>query len=43
MEILDGWEMTKILRQNFPSLRIVACTAYAFDEAIQKCYKSGMD
>ena len=43
MPILNGWNASKILRKNFPNLRITGCTAYAFNEAYEQCFKSGMD
>ena len=32
-----------MLKDQFPNLYIVACTANAFDEAYEKCRESGFD
>ncbi len=47
MPIMDGHEATKRIRSDFEepkrSTPIIAVTAHAFKEEIQKCYANGMD
>lgn len=45
MPIMDGYETTLEIRKNekFKDLPIIAMSAYAMDEDIAKCYKSGMN
>ena len=38
MPIIIGWDASIILRKRFPHVRIVASTAYGFNEAYEKCY-----
>ena len=48
MPVIDGWEATKIINQNYTQgiLKflpvIIGHTAYSSSEDIQKCYNSGM-
>ena len=47
MPIMDGYEasivVTKMMDEDeIPVIPIIACTAHALDEDIQKCKKSGM-
>ena len=47
MPVLDGFEasiiLNKMMKDNkIPSISIVACTAHALDEQLNKCKESGM-
>ena len=44
MPVIDGYEATAILKENMsnsviPFIPIAACTAYAFNYDIEKCYE----
>jgi len=43
LPILDGYEATKIIKQENPDIPIVAQTAYAFEEEISKIMAVGCD
>jgi len=48
MPVLDGYEASRrikkrIASKEFPAMTIVAATAYAFNENIQKVFDAGMD
>ncbi len=47
MPILDGFEATKLIRQNknkrLSKIKVIAATAHGFDEDIERCFKVGMD
>ena len=43
MPVINGWDATKILKEKYPNIYIIACTANAFDEAYQYCYDCGFD
>jgi signal transduction histidine kinase len=45
MPVMDGFETIKHIRSNphYEGLPVIALTAHAFDEEIQKCFDSGMN
>lgn len=43
MPVLDGFEATRILRQQGNDIQIIALTANAFEEHQKKCFEVGMD
>lgn len=47
MPVMDGFQASKILvdmmkNKLIPKIPIIACTAHAFDEDIEKCRSNGM-
>ena len=47
MPVLDGFEASIILndmmnKKEIPRIPIIACTAHALDEHLEKCKQSGM-
>ena len=47
MPIMDGFEASRILtekinKKEIPFIQIVACTAHALDEDLEKCKINGM-
>ena len=45
MPVMDGYEATRLIREQWPSdrLPIIAMTAYASQEELDRCLKSGMN
>jgi CheY-like chemotaxis protein len=48
MPVMDGLEATRRLRElmkrgELPTMKIVACTAFAFQHELDKCVEAGMD
>ena len=48
MPVMDGYEASRQIKESirigvFPDMKIVAATAYAFNENIQMVFDSGMD
>lgn len=43
MPEMDGYEATRIIKKSHPDLPIIAMTANAFNEDIDKCKSAGMD
>jgi two-component system, cell cycle response regulator DivK len=41
MPVMDGIEATKILKQQFPDIPIIALTAYSFPEEKERALKAG--
>lgn len=43
MPEMDGYEATRIIKKSHPDLPIIAMTANAFNEDVEKCKSAGMD
>ncbi|MBI9033685.1 MAG: response regulator [Bacteroidales bacterium] len=43
MPAMNGFEATRIIKERFPTVKIIAQTAYAGPKEIQECYDSGCD
>ncbi len=48
MPVMDGYEATRRIKQSikdkkYPKMKIVAVTAYAFNEKVKEVYEAGMD
>lgn len=43
MPNMNGYEVTRQIKELNPNLLIMAQTAYALDEEIKKCYEAGCD
>ena len=48
MPIMDGWETARILKERMksgaiPKIPVIACTAFALQQEIERCYGAGMD
>ena len=43
MPIMDGLEATKAIKEKFPNLPIIALTANAFDEDVQRSMQAGLN
>jgi two-component system, cell cycle response regulator DivK len=41
MPVMDGYEATKIIKQEFPELPVIIQTAYSFNEEYEKCKELG--
>eukprot|EP01016_Furgasonia_blochmanni_P056695 TRINITY_DN9711_c0_g2_i4.p1 TRINITY_DN9711_c0_g2~~TRINITY_DN9711_c0_g2_i4.p1 ORF type:complete len:126 (+),score=2.73 TRINITY_DN9711_c0_g2_i4:79-456(+) len=48
MPVMDGLEATRILKGKMhfgeiPQMKVIACTAFAFQSELDKCTQAGMD
>jgi CheY-like chemotaxis protein len=43
MPVMNGYDATRIIRQMFPHLPIIALSANAYKEDIDASFKAGMD
>ena len=48
MPVMDGYEASRQIKESirigvFPDMKIVAATAYAFNEKIEMIFEAGMD
>jgi CheY-like chemotaxis protein len=43
MPVMSGFEATKIIKNIFPSIPIIALTAYVFEDDRQKAMSAGCD
>ncbi len=41
MPLMDGFEATKFIRQEFPSLPVIALTAYSMQKEKEKAFDAG--
>ncbi len=43
MPVMDGYEATKLIKEDFPDLPVIVQTAYSFNEEYERCRKLGCD